>query len=43
MLHLFVIYDGSSLIMQDLRAMTDAAGHRPVILVNPRLKVSFSN
>ncbi|KAK6151652.1 hypothetical protein DH2020_014287 [Rehmannia glutinosa] len=25
-------------IIDDLRAMTDAAGHRPVILVNPRLK-----
>lgn len=27
--------------MQDLKAMTDAAGNRPVILVNPRLKVWF--
>uniref|UniRef100_A0A2P2LVW3 adenylate kinase n=1 Tax=Rhizophora mucronata TaxID=61149 RepID=A0A2P2LVW3_RHIMU len=26
-------------IMDDLKAMTDAAGNRPVILVNPRLKV----
>lgn len=25
--------------LQDMRAMTDAAGDRPVILVNPRLKV----
>lgn len=25
--------------MQDLRAMTDAAGSRPVIVINPRLKV----
>ncbi|KAK4431821.1 Adenylate kinase, chloroplastic [Sesamum alatum] len=25
-------------IIDDLRAMTDAAGHRPVILINPRLK-----
>ncbi|EYU31805.1 hypothetical protein MIMGU_mgv1a0039952mg, partial [Erythranthe guttata] len=25
-------------IIDDLRAMTDAAGHRPVIIVNPRLK-----
>ncbi|KAK1288672.1 hypothetical protein QJS10_CPB19g00648 [Acorus calamus] len=25
-------------IIDDLQAMTDAAGHRPVILVNPRLK-----
>ncbi|GFQ04391.1 adenylate kinase 5 chloroplastic [Phtheirospermum japonicum] len=25
-------------IIDDLKAMTDAAGHRPVILVNPRLK-----
>ncbi|KAL0427483.1 UNVERIFIED_CONTAM: Adenylate kinase, chloroplastic [Sesamum latifolium] len=25
-------------IIDDLRAMTDASGHRPVILVNPRLK-----
>ncbi|MFS7981907.1 putative adenylate kinase [Helianthus anomalus] len=24
--------------MQDLRAMTNAAGSRPVILINPRLK-----
>lgn len=27
--------------IQDLKAMTDAAGTRPVIIVNPRLKVSF--
>ena len=27
--------------MQDLRAMTDAAGSRPVILINPRLKVGL--
>lgn len=27
--------------MQDLRAMTTAAGHRPVVLVNPRLKVGL--
>ncbi|KAJ6837305.1 putative adenylate kinase 5, chloroplastic isoform X1 [Iris pallida] len=25
-------------IIEDLQAMTDAAGHRPVILINPRLK-----
>lgn len=27
--------------LQDLKAMTDAAAHRPVILVNPKLKVGF--
>lgn len=27
------------IVVQDLRAMTDAAGSRPVILINPRLKV----
>jgi hypothetical protein len=27
--------------MQDLKAMTDAAGNRPVILVNPKLKVQY--
>lgn len=27
--------------IQDLRAMTDAAEHRPVILINARLKVHF--
>ncbi|GAB4832731.1 hypothetical protein Ancab_006748 [Ancistrocladus abbreviatus] len=30
-------------IIDDLRAMTDAAGDRPVILVNPRLKVCPSH
>ena len=30
-----------SWIMQDLRAMTDAAGNRPVIVINPRLKVGL--
>lgn len=29
--------------MQDLQALTDAAGKRPVILINPRLKVVFNN
>ena len=29
------------LIIQDLKAMTDAAGPRPVVLINPRLKVWF--
>ena len=29
--------------LQDMRAMTDAAGDRPVILVNPRLKVLSKN
>ncbi|KAG7021201.1 Adenylate kinase 5, chloroplastic, partial [Cucurbita argyrosperma subsp. argyrosperma] len=28
-------------IIDDMKAMTDAAGDRPVILVNPRLKASF--
>jgi len=28
-------------IIDDMRAMTDAAGDRPVILINPRLKVFF--
>lgn len=32
-------YLKASLNIQDLRAMTDAAGERPVILINPRLKV----
>ena len=27
--------------VQDLKAMTDAAGNRPVILINPRLKVQY--
>jgi hypothetical protein len=26
-------------LLKDLQAMTDAAGNRPVILINPRLKV----
>jgi adenylate kinase len=30
-------------IIDDMRAMTDAAGDRPVILVNPRLKVLSKN
>ncbi|KAJ0031254.1 hypothetical protein Pint_14685 [Pistacia integerrima] len=30
-------------IIDDLRAMTDAAGQRPVILINPRLKVLISH
>ncbi|KAJ0089699.1 hypothetical protein Patl1_14817 [Pistacia atlantica] len=30
-------------IIDDLRAMTDAAGQRPVILINPRLKVIISH
>lgn len=28
--------------MQDMKAMTDAAGDRPVILINPRLKVVYT-
>lgn len=28
-------------IIDDLKAMTDAAGDRPVILINPRLKVQY--
>ena len=32
----------SGLTLQDLQAMTNAAGNRPVILINPRLKVVFS-
>ncbi|AQK52029.1 Adenylate kinase 5 chloroplastic [Zea mays] len=31
-------YRASTLFCMDMRAMTDAAGDRPVILVNPRLK-----
>lgn len=30
---------GYRILMQDLKGMTDAAGDRPVILINPRLKV----
>ena len=36
-LHLVVL----RLNVQDLKAMTDAAGNRPVILINPRLKVQY--
>ena len=32
----------SGLTLQDLQAMTNAAGNRPVILINPRLKVVCS-
>lgn len=35
----FIIFLFCRWIMQDMRAMTDAAGNRPVILVNPKLKV----
>lgn len=31
--------DIQRLLLKDLQAMTDAAGSRPVILINPRLKV----